>query len=98
MLYPVNLICVLFKLIPNWVPLTALASIVDDTLTDVSTSTPSPIVENFNLNGVKIPVTPVLLFCSNAPNLTLPSFAFAKTYQLLGNAEASSSNLILVGS
>ena len=61
-------------------------------------STPLPMVENFSLNGVEIPVTPTLLLCSNAPNLTLPSLVFTNAYQVLGNANANSSNLILVGS
>lgn len=56
MLYPVNLIEVVLKFIPNWVPLELLASIIGDTLTEVKIFTPSPIVENFNLNGILVPV------------------------------------------
>jgi hypothetical protein len=50
------------------------------------------------LNGKLVPLIGFELFWSNAPNLTTPFLALAKTNQLLGNVEANSSNLILLGS
>jgi len=55
-------------------------------------------VENFNLNGITAPFIGVLLFWSNAPNLTLPVAVFAKTYHVFGTEGDNSSNFILVGS
>ena len=53
---------VVFKITPNWLPLLSAASIVGDTFNDVNTSTPSPIVENFNLNGIFVPLIGFVLF------------------------------------
>jgi hypothetical protein len=83
---------------PNWFPLSSEASIVFVTLIDVNKSTPLPIVENFNLNGILFPVNGVLAVWSNAPNFTLPSFECANINQVLGNSDFNSSNLILVAS
>ena len=58
-------------------------------------STPFPIVENLNLNGVKFPLIEILLFWSIAPNLTLPSFELTNMYQEFGTSDFNSSNLIL---
>ena len=85
MLYPVNLIVVVFKLIPTWLPFVSEASIVAVTLIDVKISTPSPIVENLRVNGVATPVKgAVIRDLSRAPNFTLPALEDTNEYHVLG--------------